>query len=119
MKASFQVQRPEAEFGCRGVPITAPSFPRRPLPGPHTLTSISESAGPGPAPAAEGAAGAALPSGPPLLLLPLPLLAAEAAGLEGALSGGGGGGGSAADDMMFRLRHPQPLGARRRRGEEA
>lgn len=39
------------------------------------------------------------------MLLLLPLLAAETAGLEGALSGGGGGGGSAAD-MMFRLRHP-------------
>lgn len=90
--------------------------PCAPSPG-RTLTSISESAGP--APAAEGAAWAAMPSGPPLLLLPLPLLAAEPAGLEGALSGGGGGGGSAADDMMFRLRHPQPLGARRRRDEEA
>lgn len=54
-----------------------------------------------------------------MLLLPLPLQAAEAAGLEGALSGGGGGGGSAADDMMCRLRHPQPLGARRRRDGEA
>lgn len=40
------------------------------------------------------------------MLLLLPPLAVEAAGLEGALSGGGGGGGSAADDMMFRLRHP-------------
>lgn len=47
-----------------------------------------------------------MPSGPPLLPLLLPLLVAEAAGLEGALSGGGGGGGSAAEDMMFRLRHP-------------
>lgn len=67
-------------------------------------SSISESAGP--ALATEGAAWAATPSGPPLLLWLLPLPAAEAAGLEGALSGGGGGGGSAADDMMFRLRHP-------------
>lgn len=69
---------------------------------PAALTSISASAGP--EPAALGAAGAAPPSGLPLLprLLP-PAPAAE--GLEGALSGGGGGGGSAADDM-FRLRHP-------------
>lgn len=50
------------------------------------------------------------------MLLLLPLLAAEAAGLEGALSGGGGGGGSAADDM-FRLRHPQLPEARRGRDE--
>lgn len=79
-----------------------------------TLTSISESAGP--APTFEGAAWAAIPSGPPLLLL-LPLLAAETAGLEGALSGGGGGGGSAAD-MMFRLRHPllPEAGRRARQG---
>lgn len=54
-----------------------------------------------------------------MLLLPLPLLAAEAAGLGGALSGGGGGGGSAADDMMVRLRHPLLPGTARGREEEA